>query len=274
MYQADLRRLLWPIFVYSFLELVKAFYTKDSRIFFDTYRQIFENEHEDDLRKLRSLSLPEHLKDSQIVRIYSAAKYRVTLSQVAFFNLIQFLENKDREGGAVIIDILQSHLNVVTVEHAADDQSSFTKLLDRARNGEEHPAEDEGIPGHNPGSANTERNAGSNVLIKLKLGPLSMESELLGDVRVELSELDAKVPPANGQLSLSEVFEHQIKREESEDAPNRGDIPLPPSLARDVSMEVQKVKENRDRFKIESKTGGVFPSVSVVMFTFHNTYDG
>jgi transcription initiation factor TFIID subunit 5 len=260
--------------VYSFLELVEAFYTKDSRVFFDTYRQIFENEHEDDLRRLRPLSLPEHLEDSQIVKIYHGAKYRVTLSQVAFFNLIHFLENKEREGGAVIISILQRRLNVVTVEHAADDQSSLTKLLDRARNGEDHPAEDEGIPGHNPGSANTDRNAGSTVLTKLKLGPLPMEPELLGDVRMELAEADAKNPPANGQISLSELFEHQIKREESEDAPSRSDVPLPPSLARDVAMEVQKVRENRDRFKIESKTGGVFPSVSVVMFTFHNTYDG
>ena len=271
--QADLRRLLWPIFVYSFLELVEGFYAKDSRIFFDTYRQIFDNEHEDDLRKLRRLSLPEHLKESQIAQIYHGARYRVTLSQVAFFNLIQFLESKEREGGAVIISILQYRLNVVTVEHAADDHSSFSKLLDRARNGEDHPAEDEGIPGHNPGSANTDRNAGSNVLTKLKLGPLPMEPELLGDVRMELAEIDAKNPLANGNLSLSESFEHQIKREESEDAPNRSDVPLPPSIARDVMMEVNKVRENRDRFKFEGKTGGVFPSVSVVMFTFHNTYD-
>lgn len=272
--QPDLRRLLWPVFVYSFLQLVEGFHTNDCRDFFDTYQQIFQNEHEDDLRKLRPIGLPEHLLDSQIAKIYYGSKYRVTLSQVAFFNLVHFLESKEREGGAVIIGILQNRLNVVTVEHAANDQSSLAKLLDRARYGEEHPMEDEGIPGHNPGSANTDRNAGSNVLTKLKLGPLPMEPELLGDVRLELAEEDARIPPANGRISLSENFEQQIKREESEDAPNRSDVPLPPSLARDVSMEVQKVRENRDRFKIESKTGGVFPSVSVVMFTFHNTYDG
>jgi transcription initiation factor TFIID subunit 5 len=272
--QPDLRRLLWPIFVYSFLELVEGFYTNDCRNFFNTYQQIFQNEHEDDLRKLRPLGLPEHLRDSQIAKIYYGSKYRVTLSQAAFFNLVQFLESKELEGGGVIISILQLRLNVVTVEHAADDQSSLAKLLDRARNGDEYPAEDEGIPGHNPGSANIDRSAGSNVLTKLKLGPLPMEPELLGDVRMELTDEDAKNPPANGRISLSEQFEHQIKREESEDAPNRSDVPLPPSLARDAAMEVQKVKEKRDRFKIESRTGGAFPSVSVVMFTFHNTYDG
>jgi len=38
-------------------------------------------------------------------------------------------------------------------------------------------------------------------------------------------------------------------------------------------MEVQKVREYRDRYKIDGRTGGVGPAVSVCMFTFHNTLD-
>jgi transcription initiation factor TFIID subunit 5 len=38
-------------------------------------------------------------------------------------------------------------------------------------------------------------------------------------------------------------------------------------------MEVQKIKENRDRLKIDSRTGGIGPGLSVVMYTFHNTSD-
>ena len=33
-------------------------------------------------------------------------------------------------------------------------------------------------------------------------------------------------------------------------------------------MEVQRIKENRDRFRIEGRSGGVGPGVSVTMFTF------
>ena len=36
-------------------------------------------------------------------------------------------------------------------------------------------------------------------------------------------------------------------------------------------MEVTKIRENRDRLKIEARTGGIGPGVSVVMYTFHNT---
>ena len=102
---------------------------------------------------------------------------------------------------------------------------------------------------------------------------MPLESDLIGDVRAELEEEDTNNPPAAGQDSFVQHFEQRIKREESEDAPTRGELQLPPSMARDVAMEVQKVKEDRDRFKIEGRTGGVGPGVSVTMFTFHNTYD-
>jgi len=252
---------------------VTDFLPKDSRNFFNKFKADFENEHQDDARALEPISLPEHVQSNEIAKIYRGNKYRITLSQVAFWNLVQFLESKEKDGGAVIVGVIQSHLNVVTVERAADDQYSLARLINRARNAEDFPAEDEGIPGHNPGSANLDRTAGPPVLTRLRLGPMPMETDLMGDVRAELEDEDAKSPPAAGQDSLVQHFDQRIKREESEDAPTRTELQLPPSIARDVAMEVQRVKEDRDRFKIEARTGGVGPGVSVTMFTFHNTYD-
>lgn len=249
------------------------FYPKESRSFFNAFKSHFENEHESDLRALEPVGLPEHVLSNSIAKIYRGYKYRVTMSQVAFYNLVQFLESKDKEGGAVIISVIQSSLNVVTVDRSADHEYSLTRVLHRARAGEDFPTEDEGIPGHNPGSANTDQNASSTVLTKLRLGPMPREADLLTDVRLGLEIEDARKPPTDGQLSLTEHFEQQIKREESEDTPSRSDLPMPQSVARDVAMEVQKIKENRDRFKLDSRTGGVGPGVSVTMFTFHNTND-
>jgi transcription initiation factor TFIID subunit 5 len=36
-------------------------------------------------------------------------------------------------------------------------------------------------------------------------------------------------------------------------------------------LEMQKLRENRDRFKIDGATGGVGVAISACMFTFHNT---
>ena len=237
------------------------------------FRNDYEAEHENDVRALATISLPEHLQSHEIAKIYRGNKYRVTTSQVAFYNLIQFLESKEKDGGALLVGIIQTFLHVVTVDRAADEQYSLARMINRAKTVESFPAEDEGIPGHNPGSANVDQAAGSSVLTRLRLGPMPRDSDLLGDVRAELQEEDAKNPPAAGQESLGQHFEQQIKREESEDAPTRTELQLPPSVARDVATEVQKVKEDRDRFKIEARSGGVGPGVSVTMFTFHNTHD-
>ncbi|KAI9812122.1 MAG: Transcription initiation factor TFIID subunit 5 [Phylliscum demangeonii] len=272
LYKLETSRLLWPIFVYSFLNLAAEFYVNDCERFFTTYRDLFESEHEDELRRLSAIRLPEHLQDNVVAQNFRKSRYRVTLSSVAYFNLIHFLESKEKEGGAVVIHLLQTCCNLVTVVRNTADPHSLVAMFQKARLERDMPAEDEGLPGHNPGSANTNENA-PDALPKLKLGLLPMEAELMTDVRSELEDEDAAKPARPGQNSLVEEFEKYIKQEANDDAPARADLPLPPSMARDVVMEVLKVKENRDRFVIEGRSGGVGPGVSVVMFTFHNTND-
>lgn len=253
--------------------MVEVGYVKECERFFTTYNDVFASEHEDDLRSLSAVGLPEHLKTNTVSQVYLHARYRLTLTSMAYFSLISFLETREAHGGAVVIDIIQKHCNVVTVERGNMDPNTLAGLLNKARQDQDMPMEDEGIPGHNPASARTENEGASNAnLPRLKLGALPMEPELRGDVEAELEEEDAKAPPVDGQPSLLEEF-RQIKREESEDGPRREDVPLPPSVARDVAMEVAKVKEYRARFKVDKRTGGVGPGLSVCMFTFHNTYD-
>ncbi|KAL1988081.1 hypothetical protein VTN96DRAFT_1112 [Rasamsonia emersonii] len=274
LYKPELRRVLWPLFVYSFLDLVSSFYPQDAKQFFETNKNLFLPEHAEDIRALEPISLPEHVQDNTVAKIYRGNKYRLILSNPAFSNLMQFLENKHKEGGSVMSAILSSYCTIITKERAADDRFSFAAMLGRARESETFPAEDEGIPGHHPGSAYTGDNpAMTGTLPRLKLGKLPPEPELEGDVRAELEEYDAKNPPPPGRNTLVQEYDQMIKKEEDEEAPSRAEIPFPPSTARDVAIEVQRVKENRDRFRIEGRTGGVGPAVSVCMFTFHNTYD-
>lgn len=224
---------------------------------------------------MKAIYLPQHVESSQIAKLYREARYRLRINDSAFNSLIIYLESQAKNGGTFLVSIIQTHLNIITYEGSTSDQYALANLLNRARNVEDYPAEDEGIPGHNPGSANVEQASNSTVLTKLRLGPMPMESDLREDVQAELEEEDIKQPPEDGKVPLIEHFEQQIKQEESEDAPTRQEIPLPPSTARNVEMEVTKVKENRDRYKIhlEGRTGGVPVPVSIVMYTFHNTYD-
>ncbi|KAK2737024.1 Transcription initiation factor TFIID subunit 5 [Myotisia sp. PD_48] len=274
-YKPELKRVLWPLFVYSFLNFIKCMAPVEGRQFFDENKNIFLPEHTDDVRQLQSISLPEHVRDNTISKLYLDNKYRITLSNPAFASLMQFLESKYKEGGTVMSAILSSYCTILTKERASDERFSFGAMLAKGKEDTSLPAEDEGIPGHHPGSAYTGDHPGmAGALPRLKLGKLPMEPLLEGDVRGDLEEEDDKEGPLPGKPTLIQHFEHMIKKEEDLEAPSRSEIPYPPSTARDVALEVLKVRENRDRFKIEGRSGGVAPGVSVCMFTFHNTNQG
>ncbi|KAJ6095110.1 hypothetical protein N7467_002623 [Penicillium canescens] len=274
LYKPELRRVLWPLFVYSFFNMVTSFYPQDAKSFFEANKNMFLPEHTDDIRHFEPISLPEHLQDNSVAKLYRNNKYRVVLSNPAYTNLLQFLESKDKEGGSVMNAILSSFCSVKTMDRASDDRFSFASMLNQMAPGQSSPAEDEGIPGHHPGSAYTGDNpAMAGTLPRLRLGKLPMEQTLEEDVRAELAEVDAKEPPVAGRNTLSQEFEQMIKKEDEDEAPSRADIPFPPSNARDVELEVRRVMEHRDRFEIKGRTGGVGPGVSVCMFTFHNTLD-
>ncbi len=275
LYRPELRKLLWPIFVYSFLDLVREFFTRDAETFFATYQGQFERDHEDDVRTLRQVRLQVHLQESRIAKLYLDNKYRITLTTMPFYNLIQFLESKQFEGGQVLMDVIRDHLNIVTVDRTATAEKSIAAILAAGQGEDELPAEDEGIPGHNPGHPLTARHDpdADAARIRLQLTGYPQEPELNDDVRAVLQEEDAKNPPRPGRSTLVDEFDQRIKKEPTDDGPSRDTIPLPPSLARDVSMEVQKIIEHRDRYKMESRTGGIGPAVSVTMYTFHNSYD-
>lgn len=273
MYRPELLRLLWPIFVHSQLFLAADGYSKDVRPFHDSFRKRFERERGDELRQLANVTTTEHTQTSPIAQLYLTQKYRLSFTKMAYNVLIQFLESKEDEGGNTITMLMNRHLNIVSIDRPnIGNERSLAAMLSRQGEEFDYPAEDEGIPGHNPGSANTDKNA---VLVRLALGPRPLDQDLMDDVRAGLEEEDAKNPPNvfDGEKSLVDVFDERIKKEPTDDQPSRDLVPLPPPLARDVAMEIQKVKEHRDRFKIDARSGGIVPGVSVCMYTFHNTYD-
>lgn len=186
-------------FVYSYFDLVKKFYPKDATRFFQKFSEDFKKEHEYDLRNIEHITLPEHNED-KIAKLYRDNKYRLSLSQPAFTYLMQFLESLPETGFKLFINIVEKNLDLRQVERGADDRFSFAAIIARGAQGQDMPAEDEGIPGHRPGNAvsSTDPNVGNN-LATLKLGKLPMEKDAEEDVRAEVTELDLAVPPATAR---------------------------------------------------------------------------
>jgi transcription initiation factor TFIID subunit 5 len=274
-YKSEVRRLLWPVFVYSYLALVQAFYAKEAQQFCTKFAEALRQEHEYDLRSLERITLPEHTEGDNIAKLYRENKYRLTMSTPTFQYFMQYLESLPPDLYKLLIEIVHNNMDLRQVDRTSDDRHSFETVMLRASLGQDMPDEDEGIPGHRPGNAisSTDPNIGNN-LANLRLGRRPMESELEEDIRAEVTALDLTIPPAPGQASLVETHEKlNIKKEEDEEGPSSIEIPFPTATYRDVVIEVNKIRENRDRLKIDSRTGGIGPGVSIVMYTFHNTHD-
>ncbi|ETN44647.1 uncharacterized protein HMPREF1541_10317 [Cyphellophora europaea CBS 101466] len=276
MYKPEVERLLWPFFVYLYLALVETPGSSDrTQKFWQRFSENFRKEHDYDMKQLQSTTLPEHLEQDGEAKRYLTNKYRVNLSNPGHMYFMSFLESLDKDIFAIFIKVIQTNLDLRAVDRATDDRFSFASIILRGQEGEDLPPEDEGIPGHRPGNAiiTDQANVG-NTLANLKLGKLQMDKEVEEDVRGDLADLDLQVPPREGQPSLVETHEKlNIKQEDEDEGPSRVEIPFPASTARDVAMEVTKIRENRDRLKIEGRTGGVGPGISVCMYTFHNSSD-
>ncbi|KJZ77703.1 hypothetical protein HIM_02880 [Hirsutella minnesotensis 3608] len=269
LYKFELSKLLWPVFVYSFLELVNNSYTEDAKAFLKELGPFFQPAHDDDLKNFATITLPQHVTENSIAKLYQDNKYRIPLNQHATGDLFNFLERESEQGGAVIRQLLVSHCQIDSTARGPITPFSFEAVFRRSKNADiEEVDAREGIPGINVGLSNKDV---LDPAAPLKLGPLPMEMDLREDVRAELEDAERRNPPPEGVPSLVDEFDQKIKREDSADAPSRADIPLPPSRPRDIMLEMQKVRENRDRFKIEGRTGGVGVAVSACMFTFHNT---
>jgi transcription initiation factor TFIID subunit 5 len=231
--------------------------------------EVFERNHMDDLRTLTLIHTIEHLKENSTTSLYRSQKYKIPLNQHIAGDLFHFLEREDSQGGNVIRSILGRFCEIQAIQRGPISEFSFEAIFRRSQGKALDDIDmQEGIPGHIT-------NVMSNKEIlstPLKLGPLPMEEALREDVRAELLEVDERNPPQGGRASLVSEFDCKIKLEdEAEDAPSRADLPLPPSRVRDVITEMQKVRENRDRFKIDGGASGSAAQISCCIFTLHNT---
>ena len=244
-------------------------YAEDAKALLKSIGPTFQNAHSDDLKTLSTISLPQHIDENPTIMLYRDNRYRIPLNQHATGDLFNFLERESENGGAVIRQILVRACQIDSTSRGPITPFSFEAVYKKSRNLEmEEVDANEGIPGVNIGLSNKDL---LDPTAPLSLGPLPMESDLRDDIRAEIEDEEKRNPPPVGQPGLLGDFDQKIKREDSADVPNRADLPLPPSRPRDIMLEMQKLRENRDRFKIEGRTGGVGVPISACMFTFHNT---
>lgn len=248
-YKPELRKILYPIFVHSYLDLVNKGHIEAAKTFFDAIKDEHSVLHGYDIRTLSGISLPAHLEDNALAVLYRQNKYTITLSRTTFDLLLNFMFENEADGGAIIMRLMNQYVEIQAIS---------------GRPGQASDAND-GVKGQN-GSQTDDFNS-QNV----RLGEMPMDKDMQTDIEMQLQDEDTE--QANGvsaiKGSLADDF-RTIKKEPVDDAPTREMIPLPPYKGVDILAEVENVKDARKRLHL-GPTPASLPSVC--MYTFHNTHD-
>lgn len=250
LYKPELTRLLYPIFVHCFLELVAKNFPVQAKEFFDKYKDDHILLHSVDLNKLAGVSLPEHLTENELAHAYRTHKYRITISKITINLLLYFLHENEAVGGAALIRIINQYLNPII---------STTRPDRIDQEGEKDPQE--GISGFTTNVNEVDKFNEQQV----KLGKLPMDPEVEKEIEADLKIRDEKTEGTN-EKSLVEEFKDMTAPDE--DSPARETLPLPLKDYSDIKRQILAVEDSRSKIKLDTVQAS---APSVCMYTLHNT---
>ncbi|VVT55043.1 uncharacterized protein SAPINGB_P004396 [Magnusiomyces paraingens] len=264
LYKPELRRVLYPVFVHIYLDLISKGCVKQAKDFFEENAADHATLHYQDLVVLSRISLPAHIEENELTKAFRNNKYVIKVSRTTFDLLVYFLHEIEDIGGSAIIRIINQYIEA-KITTARPSRFSTEYVLDP----------EEGLPGvsYTPNASGTKPSDSSSSSStaqagpqQLKLGRLPLDPDFEKDVEMEIAD-ENKADPQECDLLIKEFQKMHTKES---DSPFRSALPLPTYRAADIAAEIQAVKDSRNRITIGT-TQTALPSVC--MYTFHNTHD-
>ncbi|KAI8888811.1 WD40 repeat-like protein [Backusella circina FSU 941] len=111
-YKPELRSVLFPIFVHSFLDLVSKNLLDNAQLFITTYRSDHVELHTLDLDSLATVTLPEHVRQNELAQLYRNNKYSLRMSGVPFELFLNYLQDNKF---MLLLRIVNQYLNIQVV---------------------------------------------------------------------------------------------------------------------------------------------------------------
>uniref|UniRef100_A0A0E0LIB7 TFIID subunit TAF5 NTD2 domain-containing protein n=1 Tax=Oryza punctata TaxID=4537 RepID=A0A0E0LIB7_ORYPU len=106
-YKHELLRILYPLFVHCFMDLVAEGHTQEACSFFHTFRE--DHEHSRDLKKLESILSPLHLEEMEVARSLRQNKFGIKLCEVYSYELL--LQYLHKTQALVVLGIINERID-------------------------------------------------------------------------------------------------------------------------------------------------------------------
>ncbi|RRT76873.1 hypothetical protein B296_00029526 [Ensete ventricosum] len=92
MYKHELLRVLFPVYIHCFMDLVAGGHAHEARNFFHTFREDHESMHLRDLQKLEGILSPLHLEEIELSRSFRKNKFKIKMCEYSYDLLLQYLQ--------------------------------------------------------------------------------------------------------------------------------------------------------------------------------------
>ncbi|XVF89392.1 hypothetical protein PTKIN_Ptkin19aG0126700 [Pterospermum kingtungense] len=108
LYKPELLRVLYPVFVHSFMDLVAKGHLQQARTFFNAFREDHELMHSRDVQKLEGVLSQSHLEEMEFARSLRQNKVNIKICQYSYDLLLQYLH---RSQSTAMLGVINEHIN-------------------------------------------------------------------------------------------------------------------------------------------------------------------
>ncbi|CAN6459305.1 unnamed protein product [Victoria cruziana] len=124
LYKHELLRVLYPVFIHCYMDLVAKGYTQEARNFFNSFHEDHELMHLRDLQKLEGILSPSHLEENEFARLLRHSKVNIHICQYSYDLLLQYLQKTE---SMIMLGIINERINF---QVSPGQPSSFTDDAD------------------------------------------------------------------------------------------------------------------------------------------------
>ncbi|ODV87205.1 hypothetical protein CANARDRAFT_5758 [[Candida] arabinofermentans NRRL YB-2248] len=272
MYKYELDKFMYPIFVHCYLTLIQRGDVEEGRAFYDKFYNDHIILHSYEVRSLGGISLPSHLEENEVAKIFKTNKYKIFVSNTSMNLILSFLNENQAIGGGVIVRIINSNIEVVTqveVSSTSDDNNGSIENMEgipaiyQLINEEEENKKDDK-------KKDKKRNVPDQAINNkaVKLGKFPNDPEFTKELEAEIKQRDELQKDKRFDKTLMEEYTENFKADDAEDTPARDTLPLPQRTAYDLKREILKIQDSRAKIKLNAAQAAL---PSTCMYTFHNT---
>ncbi|KAE8731668.1 Transcription initiation factor TFIID subunit 5 [Hibiscus syriacus] len=108
LYKHELLRVLYPVFIHSFMDMVAKGHLQEARTFFNTFREDHELMHSRDLQKLEGVLSQSHLEEMEFSRSLRQSKVNIKICQYSYDLLLQYLHKTQ---STAMLGVINEHIN-------------------------------------------------------------------------------------------------------------------------------------------------------------------